>query len=379
MAAKKPSPALQSLLDVFSEVEDPRVARTRAHPLVNVLTMSLFGALAGADGWDALAEYAVVQEEFFAEFLDMPHGTPSADTFRRVFEALNPQAFQTAFRSWLEPLLGELQGQSVAIDGKTLRGALAHSRGRRGPFHLLHVWATEQRLLLAQSAVETAGHEAGAALELLSGLELRGATITADAAYCNAEVIDVIRERGAHYVLALKGNQGALHDHVVRCFDSVPRSETEVDIQAEDGHGRTEQRIVRALPIGALPEKIRATWKDLKSIVEVVRVRAAKSLSVTRAFYVTSHPPKAHALATRIRDHWKIENQLHHVLDVSFGDDRRKIRSENGAQNFALVCRHALALIKLNPIKKSVAAKKRLAMWNPMNALKLLTYGFHEA
>jgi predicted transposase YbfD/YdcC len=100
---------------------------------------------------------------------------------------------------------------------------------------------------------------------------------------------------------------------------------------------------------------------------------------VTRAFYVTSHPPKAHALARRIRDHWKIENQLHHVRAVSFGDDRRKIRSGNGAQNFALVCRHALALIKLNPSKKSVAAKRRLAMWNPMNALKLLTYGFHEA
>jgi predicted transposase YbfD/YdcC len=378
VAAKKPSPALQSLLDVFSEVEDPRVARTRAHPLVNVLTMSLFGALAGADGWDALAEYAVVQEEFFAEFLDMPHGPPSADTFRRVFEALDPQAFQMAFRAWLKPLLGDLQGQTVAIDGKTLRGALAHSRGRRGPFHLLHVWATEQRLLLAQSAVETAGHEAAAALELLSGLELRGATITADAAYCNADVTEAIRERGAHYVIALKGNQAALHDHVVRCFDSVPRSDTDIDMQADDGHGRQERRIVRALPLSALPQKVGTPWKDLRSIVEVIRVRADKSLSVTRAFYVTSHPPKANALATRIRDHWKIENQLHHILDVSFSDDRRKIRSEYGAQNFALVCRHALALIKLNPIKKSVAAKKRLAMWNPMNALKLLTYGFHE-
>jgi predicted transposase YbfD/YdcC len=247
---KTPSIALQSFLDVFSEVEDPRVARTRAHPLVNILTMSLFGALAGADGWDALAEYAEVQEDFFATFLDMPHGTPSADTFRRVFEALDPRAFQQAFQSWLAPLLGELEGQTIAIDGKTLRGALSHARGRRGPFHLLHVWATERRLLLGQSAVETAGHESAAAIELLSGLDLQGATVTADAASCTAEVTRAIRERHAHYVLALKGNQGTLHDHVVKCFDAVPRIDTPVDVESDKGHGRVEERIVRAMPIG---------------------------------------------------------------------------------------------------------------------------------
>lgn len=378
MPRKKPSPVLQSLLDVFSEVEDPRVARTRAHPLVNILTMSLFGALAGADGWDALADYAEVQEEFFAEFLDMPHGTPSADTFRRVFEALDPQAFQQAFRSWLEPLLGELQGQTVAIDGKTLRGALSHARGRHGPFHLLHVWATEQRLLLGQSAVETAGHEPAAAVELLSALHIKGATVTADAASCTAEVTRTIRERGAHYVLSLKGNQGTLYDHVVQLFDSVPRHAAEFAVESDKGHGRLEQRIVRALPIGELPVNIQAPWVDLKSIAEVIRIRVGKELSVTRSFYITSHPPKAILLAACIRDHWKIENQLHYVLDVSFGEDRRKIRSEYGAQNFALVCRHALSLIKRDPRKKSVAMKKRLAMWNPRHALELLTYGFHE-
>lgn len=378
MARNKPPDALQSLLDVFSEVEDPRVARTRAHPLVNILTMSLFGALAGADGWEALADYAVAQEEFFAEFLDMPHGTPSADTFRRVFESLDPQAFQQAFRSWLEPLLGDLQGQTVAIDGKTLRGALAHARGRRGPFHLLHVWATEQRLLLGQSAVETAGHESTAAVALLSGLHLKGATVTADAASCNAEVTKAIRERGAHYVLALKGNQSALHDHVVRCFDSVPRNDPHTAVENDEGHGRVEKRIVRAMPVGELPGIIHAPWSDLKSIVEVLRIRVGHELSVTRAFYITSHAPKAKLLAASIRDHWKIENELHYVLDVSFGDDRRKIRSEYGAQNFALVCRHALSLIKRDPRKKSVAGKKRLAMWNPRHALELLTYGFQD-
>jgi len=373
----KTSPVLQSLLDVFTEIDDPRVARTRAHPLVNILTMSLFGALAGADGWEALEDYAEVQEEFFAEFLDMPYGTPSADTFRRVFEALDPQAFQLAFRSWLEPLLGDLEGQTVAIDGKTLRGALSHARGRRGPFHLLHVWATEQRLLLAQSAVETAGHESAAAIELLRGLHLQGATVTSDAASCNAEVTRAIRDRGAHYVLALKGNQSKLHDHVRQCFDTAPRSEALLAVENDKAHGRLERRIVRAMAIGELPESVKAPWADLKSVVEVIRIRSSKKLSITRSFYITSHLPKAKKLATHIRDHWKIENELHYVLDVTFGEDRRKIRSENGAQNFALVCRHALSLIKRDPRKKSVAMKKRIAMWNPRRALELLNCGFH--
>ncbi len=376
MSRRKPSTALQSLLDVFSEVEDPRVSRTRAHPLVNVLTMSLFGALAGAEGWDALADYAEVQEDFFEEFLDMPHGTPSADTFRRVFEALDPRAFQRAFQGWLEPLLGSLQGETVAIDGKTLRGALAHAGRRRGAFHLLHVWATEQRILLGQSAVETAGHESAAAVELLAQLELQGATVTADAASCTADVTRAIRDRGAHYVLALKGNQTSLHEHVVSLFDAVERSDIPADVESDLGHGRIERRIVRAMPIGELPGNIKAPWTDLTSIVEVIRIRSAGNLSVTRSFYVTSHAPQAKLLASSIRDHWKIENELHYVLDVAFAEDRRKIRSEYGAQNFALVCRHALSLIRRDPSKGSVAMKKRRAMWNPRHCLKLLTQGF---
>ena len=187
---------------------------------------------------------------------------------------------------------------------------------------------------LGQSAVETAGHEPAAAVELLSALHIKGATVTADAASCTAEVTRTIRERGAHYVLSLKGNQGTLYDHVVQLFDSVPRHAAEFAVESDKGHGRLEQRIVRALPIGELPVNIQAPWVDLKSIAEVIRIRVGKELSVTRSFYITSHPPKAILLAACIRDHWKIENQLHYVLDVSFGEDRRKIRSEYGAQNF---------------------------------------------
>jgi len=341
--------------------------------------MTLFGAMAGAEGWEDLAAFSAAHEAFFATILDIPHGTPSADTFRRVLEAISPEAFQEAFQDWLSPLLGNLEGQTVAIDGKSLRGAFAHSPGRRGPFHLLHVWATEERLLLAQSALETAGHEAKAVVQLLSGLQLQGATVTADAASCNAEVTRAIRDRSAHYVLSLKGNQSALHEHVRACFDGVPRDATLIDSESDEGHGRSERRFVRALPARSLPKEIRAQWTDLKSIVEIVRARSADDLAVTRAFYISSHAPNAALLARRIRDHWKIENELHHVLDVTFGEDRRKIRSKNGAQNFALVCRHAVALLKRDPMKKSVAMKRKMAMWNPKFGLQYLSNGISKS
>jgi len=374
--ATKSAP-LKSLLDVFSEIDDPRVERTRLHPLVNVLTMSLVGAMAGADGWDALALYAREHEDVFEGFLDMSAGTPSADTFRRVFEALPPATFQAAFRDWLQPLLDDLKGKTIAMDGKTLRGALAHSRKRGGSFHLLHVWATEHRVLLGQAAVETAGNEAAAACELLAALDIKGATITADAASCTAEVTQTIRDGGGHYLLATKANQPCLLEHVQRRFAEAGADEaTDKNVTDNKAHGRLERRIAHVLPIGKLPANVSAPWADMKSIVRVDRIRVTNNVSLARAYYISSHSPKSKGLAARIRDHWKVENQLHHILDVSFGDDRRKIRSEWGAQNFALVCRHALSLFKREPSKMSVAMKKRRAMWQPSFCLKLLTYGF---
>ena len=379
MPRKPKPPGLESLLDAFSEIPDPRVARTRAHPLVNVLTMALFGAISGADGWEALELFAEHRASFFETFLSMPKGAPSADTFRRVFEALDPMAFQEAFRRWLKPILDNLEGQTIALDGKTLRGALAHAAGQGGSFHLMHVWATEQRLLLAQKAVEGAPGEVDAAVELLKILDLKGATVTADANSCTAAVTAAVRESGAHYVLALKGNRSALHKHVKKRFAEAekagyPRMKR---VESRDeAHGRMEYRLVRAMPLGALPASIKAPWTDLKTVVQVDRVRSAEALTVHRAYYVTSHRADPKLLAARIRGHWSIENQLHHCLDVTFGEDRRRIRNENGAQNFALITRYALSMLKREPTKMSVAMKRRKAAWGDTYFLDVLSSGF---
>jgi predicted transposase YbfD/YdcC len=375
MPRKPKGPALDALLDAFSTVPDPRIDRTKFHPLVNVLTMALFGAICGADGWEALAIYAEERAEFFRTFLTMPKGTPSADTFRRVFEALDPKAFQDAFRRWLRPFLENLDGQTVALDGKTLRGALAHAEKDAGAFHLMHVWATEQRLLLAQAAVEGAPGEVNAAVELLKLLDLKGATVAADANSCTAGISRAIREAGADYVLALKGNRGALHKHVETLFDEAAQSGyrgLKTFDSKDEAHGRLEYRIVRAAPLTELPPRIESTWADLKTAVLVQRVRAEDNVTLSTSYYVTSHAPHPKPLAARIRGHWSIENQLHHCLDVSFAEDRRKIHDENGAQNFALVTRYALSLLKREPTKMSVAMKRRKAAWGETYLLKVL-------
>ena len=379
MKRHPPSPTIASLLTSLGSVPDPRVNRTLLHPLVNVLTMSLCAVISGAEGWDDVAAYAALRAAFFATFLEMPNGTPSADTFRRVFEALDPRAFQEAFQRWLEPFLGSLAGQTIAMDGKALRGAIAHAAGHAGAFHLMHVWATEQRLLLAQKAVDGAPGELQAAVELLKLLDIKGATVTADANSCTSEITRTIRQGGGHYVLALKGNRSALHKHVTQLFDEAADDDyrgVATHSAKDEGHGRIEFRMVRALPVDALPPRMKAAWCDLRTVVAIDRVRTVKTTTLERSYYITSHKPDPKLLADKIRRHWSIENQLHHCLDVTFGDDRRRIHDENAAQNFALLARHALSLIKREPTKKSVAMKRRMAAWSHEFLLQVLSCGF---
>ena len=381
MPRKPRSPALDSLLASMEAVPDPRVAARSWHPLVNVLTMAFLGVICGCDGWEALELYAESHAEWLATFLDMPHGPPSADTFRRVFEALDPGVFQDAFRRWLKPLLENLEGQTICMDGKTLRGALSHAARSGGAFHLMHVWAGGLRLLLGQKAVEGAGGEVDAALELLAMLDLRGAPVTADANSCTASVTNAVRDRGGDFVLALKGNRAALHEHVEQLFAKARETGFEhIKAHCTDdvAHGRIEFRQVRAIPMGKLPPHIKADWRDLNTAVLVERVRTTDHTSLELAYYVTSHRPDPELLAGHIRGHWSIENQLHHSLDVSFADDRRSIRHDNGAQNFALLARHALSLFKREPAKLSVAMKRRKAAWSGNYVLDLLKCGFAE-
>lgn len=375
----KPPAVIEQIIEHFGSIPDPRVARTRYHPLINIIVMALCGAISGADGWEELEVYSEARHDFFASFLDMPRGTPSADTFRRALSALRPSVFEEAFRRWVATFTGSLAGKAVAVDGKTLRGALARS-AEGGPFHLVHVWLVGEQLLLAQRAVEGAPGEIAATLEVLPLLDLKGAIVTADANSCSAAITKACRDAEADYVLALKGNRGALHAHVKSLFAAAEAKRFRGIRKFEshdEAHGRVEDRVVRAIRLGALPERMKAAWKDLDTAIRIERTRLVDGKTSREVFYyVTNLAPEPEVIASRIRGHWSVENQLHYCLDVAFNEDARAIRDPNGAQNFALIARAALTLLKRETSRKlSLAMKRRLGAWNHDYLLEVLGAG----
>jgi predicted transposase YbfD/YdcC len=358
-------PAVSFAFEVFADVEDPRIARTRLHPLMNVLVMALCGALAGANGWDELADFAESRLGWFKTVLDVPHGTPSADTFRRVFEVLDPRQLEAAMQGWIAKVSESFADQVVAIDGKSLRGAITEA-GSKTPLHLLHAWAVEQHLLLAQQRVEGAPGEVGGIPELLKRMKIPGATVTTDANGCTRAVTEAVRDARADFALALKGNRGPIHARISSLFVEAERRKFRglpVHRSSDKAHGRLERRTVRAmtLPADAVPDG----WRDVRTAVMIDRTRQISGeTSTERHFYVSSLPADGiEKLARVIRSHWGIENSLHWLLDVAFDEDSRRIRDETSAENYALVARLALMLLKRSPDRKSINLKRKRVAW----------------
>jgi predicted transposase YbfD/YdcC len=366
--------ALEPAIEAFEQVEDPRINRCKLHPLTNVLVMALCGTLVGADGWDDLAHFADANAGWFGTFLDLPHGTPSADTFRRVFEALDPRELESAMQEWVRSVSESFKGEVVAIDGKSLRGAIQKA-GSTTPLHMLHVWATRQGLLLAQQRVEGAPGEVGAIPEILKRVRIEGAVVTTDANGCTKAVTTAIRDANADYVLALKGNRGPLHARTVELFeDAEARNFAGVKSHrsTSKGHGRIEERIVRVMPLEQPPEG----WADLQSVAMIERTRTIADKSTTeRSYYISSLSPLPEMLAKAIRSHWGIENNLHWSLDVAFLEDSRRIRTDRAAENAALVSRLALMMLKRSPAKISLRLKRKKAGWSKEFLAELLVGG----
>jgi len=369
--------AVRLILWHFRHVKDPRVARTRRHPLSNVLVMGLCAAVCGADGFKAMAAFARSRAGFFRRFVSMPHGTPSADTFRRVFGALSPEAFEKAFRAWVGALAQGVAGQVVALDGKAVRGAL---QAAARPLHLVHAWACEQRLVLAQKAVKGAPGEVEAVAELIGALQLEGAVVTVDANGCTRQVAQACVDAKAHYVLALKGNRGPLHRFVQSLFvvhawqQGLPSAKGGTAPKVEQAHGRYEVRQVWALPVRHWPTH----WPGLRTAVLVRRQRQVpgQQVQVTWHTYVSSLPAHASKLARAIRKHWDVENGLHWVLDVGFGEDRRRVRHATAAQNLARLHRLALTLLQRETTARmGIALKRQQAGWDTSYLLRVLGVG----
>ena len=353
-------------LDQMRNVPDHRIPGMTTYPLDEVLLAALVGVVCGADDWEGVEAVAEGALEWLRGFLPFAEGVPTAQTFRKVFRLLDKQALAESFAAWAASAR-RVEREIVAIDGKTLRGSKTAKDGT-GALHLVSAYATRAGLVLGQRAVDGKSNEITAIPELLDRLALEGAVVTIDAMGTQKAIAASIAEKGADYVLALKGNQSALRDDATLYLaDPACAAEGEREIETDGGHGRVEERRCRALDAAWLAER-HPEWRNLRSLAEIEAVRIDKKTGLeTREtrLYISSLEPDPKLILGAVRAHWGIENSLHWTLDVTFDEDRCRTRKDDSALNFAVIRHAALNILKADPSRGSVRRKRLRACVNP--------------
>jgi predicted transposase YbfD/YdcC len=366
-----------SIAHHFADLTDPRIDRSRLHELLDIVAIAICAVVAGADSWDDIEDFGKVKYDWLKTFLPLPNGIPSHDTFRRLFERLDPDEFQKGFLGWVEALHEATERQVIAIDGKTLRRSFDRAKGKSA-LHMVHAWATANHLLLGQVAVDEKSNEITAIPKLLKMLAISGAIVTIDAMGCQKAIARTIRGRKADYILALKGNHERLFEQVVAFWEAgYSRRMRGPDIryhrQWDESHGRFEARRCWAASDLDWLEG-REEWEDLRSVVFIESERfIGDLLSVETRYYLSSLPNDAKLLNEAIRSHWAVENSLHWVLDMTFHEDGSRIKKENAPENFGLLRRLALCLLKKESTsKRSIKGKRLKAGWDDGYLLRVL-------
>ncbi|HMB07589.1 MAG TPA: ISAs1 family transposase [Isosphaeraceae bacterium] len=365
----------------FAELEDPRSTVNRRHPLVSAVVIAVMAVLAGAGGPTAIARWAALKEESLLEAPDLPNGVPRKDVFRRVLMALEPAAFQACYVNRLDSLRARAAAASgvdqpvLAIDGKTARRSHDRKHGL-GALHPVSVGASEFGLSLGQVARAEKSNEITAIPEVLRLVDIRGAIITIEAIGARKAIAAEIIGGEADYVLALKGNQGALHQAVIAHIDGQLEGDLEgaqEHATTEEGHGRVEARTYLRLPA---PEGLPgfALWKALKTIAVVTSLclRDGKETVEVR-YYISSLAMGVKRLARAVRGHWGIEDSCHWVLEVTYREDESRIREGALRENFAWLNRFTLSLLKQHPDRARLAMKRRSCGWDENYLLQVLT------
>lgn len=372
------SGAPQTLLQHFATLTDPRIERRKLHKLIDILAIAICATICGAETWEDLELFGIAKYQWFKSFLDLEHGIPSHDTFRRVFARLDPEEFQHSFLNWVQSTFTLTDGQVVAIDGKQARGSADGAVGKAA-INTVSAWASENQLVLGQVQTAETSNEITAVPELLQMLELRGCIVTLDAMGCQREIAEQIINREADYVLSVKGNQSNLEADIRDYFDWALQDKFKQTVYSQysetDGdHGRLEvRRYYATSDIEWLRNK--AAWKGVQSIAMVERERTVRGAETSRerSYYLSSLAAEAKALGKAIRRHWTVENSLHWVLDVGFGEDRSRIRKGNAPQNLATLRHIALNLLKQEKsVKVGIKSKRLKAGWDENYLLKVL-------
>jgi predicted transposase YbfD/YdcC len=362
-----------SILDYFKDLEDPRSTINRKHLLGDLIVICVLAVIAGADGPKAIGKWAQSKEAWLRRRLKLPHGVPSHDTIGRLLALLKPAAFQQCFKQWIASLRTSDPSDNeadeiIAIDGKALRRS-HDKRHQLGPLFLVSAWSIQRGISLGQLATAEKSNEITAIPELLEQIDVSRAIVTIDAAGCQKNIAAKIVDQGGDYVLALKGNQGHMHErvddyitlHIQNDFAKVTARKHECIVK---GHGRLDRLSYYQLPV---PKwlKGRSAWKGLRTIGVAVRV-SEHDATVTREirYYLSSLRPGVKRFAAAVRGHWGIENTLHWCLDVTFREDESRVRDRHAADNLAWLKRFAITLLKQKHDKESIAMRRRMAGWN---------------
>ena len=366
-----------SIVEHFKSLPDPRINRQKRHSLIDVISITICAVIAGTQKWTEIEAFGKAKEAWLRTFLELPNGIPSHDTFGRFFSLLDPLAFQAAFVEWVQAVNEVFKGQVIAVDGKCLRRS--HDRAdNKAAIYMVSAWASANELVLGQVKTDEKSNEITAIPKLLAALEINGCIVTIDAAGCQKKIAAQIRGQQADYILALKGNQGNLRDHVEDYFTTAEEQDFrgvayDYFETTDGGHGRVEVRRHWTIEdVGDFPGK--AAWQDLMTIGMVESERhIGKEVTTERRYYIASLPSDAKQFAAGVRAHWGVENRLHWSLDVSFREDDCRVRKGYASENFATIRHIALNLLKKDKsFKGGMKAKRLRAGWLDDYLIKIL-------
>jgi len=370
---------LNSIEECFGDIDDPRVQGRCDYPLIEIITIAICAAVAGADTWVDVETFGKSKEAWLKRYLALENGIPSHDTFGDVFRVIQAQEFQRSFIRWVEQIFNLTKGQVVAIDGKTVRRSHNKTIGKDA-IHMVSAWASTNGITLGQRKVDDKSNEITAIPDLLDLLNVTGCIVTIDAMGCQKKIAQKIRDRQADYVLQVKDNQEKLHMDIADWFAyadlmSFEKMKHDYHQTVNKGHGRIEIRQCWTVSDPLAFEHIRHYdgWVDLQSIARVQRERRmGDKVEQDTAYYISSLPANAKQLLHASRAHWAVENSLHWVLDVTFREDESRIRQQNAPQNMAVLRHIALNILKRHPSKASLKQKRYRAALDDTFLLELL-------
>ena len=362
-----------TIISYFSEMEDFRINRKKRHLLIDIITITIAATLSGCQGFDEIEDFGIYRENWFGMFLELPNGIPSHDTFNRVFSKMNPLKFEQCFRNWVNAIIESKKEQLISIDGKTIRGA--KTNGIKSPIHMVSAWSSENNMVLGQVKVNEKSNEITAIPELLETLFIEQSIVSIDAMGCQEEIAKKIIKEKADYILAVKHNQQTLFENIEDSFRFLKIADTDESHNVD--HGRVETRKCSIIKDLSHIEQT-GKWKNLNVLIKIetqTYFKINKKTETATRYYIASKNETAKFYQKNVRNHWGIENKLHWCLDVVFQEDNSRKRNENLAQNFSLINKIALNILKNETSKKcSINRKRRQAVMDTKYLEKMLGF-----